>query len=661
MNIKNLVSVKIARPISALIGLSLLTACGNYPFPSAGVNTDGSPRRIWYQALQEDPRTLDPQIQYDNVSNTVLANITVPLYEYSFLQRENVTVEPALADGLALRTRRADGGETYTIKIKKNILFADDPCFKNGQGREITSDDFIYSLKRIADPNLKNPTSSPIFPNLTAVIIGFQEFYDQAKAAGKTDYSQSIKGVEKVDRYTFRIHLNSPYPQLKYFMAMTFFAPTPIEAVTYYDGAIYDGVRRDTFKFHPVGAGPYKLGRWQRNQSIELVKNENYTFRTYPTVGQPGDQKAGLLADAGKPLPLNDGVYFPIVRESIPVWTLFRQGYIDGLGDYGRGLASSGTVQQVVSSSGDLTPEFQKLGIKSEFVSRLGLFYYAFNLKDPVVGKNKKLRQALAMAYTGQRYIDLFYDGTYLKPETIIPPGIYGHDKSYKNPYGLANLDQAKQLLKEAGYANGIDPKTGKPLVIEFVLQFNGPPTQRQAQFLIQEFQKIGVKVEPKLVTFSEIQDVLKKGRFQVTLRGWLADYPDPENFLILMYSKAGTDYNAGAYNNPEYDRLFDQVKIMENTPERKALIDKMINILNEDAPLVYMYFETYYTFNQSWTDNAFQHPISRSTLQYRKVDTQLRTEKQQEWNQPNLIYVIALAGVLTAVVIPVALNRRNE
>ncbi len=641
--------------ISALF---LITGCSNYPYPRDPLNPDGTQKIIWYQSLEEDPRTLDPQVAYDTVSAQVLFNINEPLLQYNYLKRQSFELQPLLAEGIPQRVPRAGGGETFIVKIKKGIRYSDDPCFVGGKGRELITDDFIYALKRIADPHIKTPTASPVYEPMAAVILGMTEFYETAQKAGTTDYTRAIDGLEKVDNYTLKIHLKSPYPQLKYWMALNFFAPVPAEAVAYYDGLEHDGVRRDQFMFHPVGTGPFKLKQWERNSNLILTRNENYHGATYPSSADPGTP-AKLLEDAGKPLPFIDEARFSIIREAIPVWTLFRQGYIDSLGRAAR--RQGDTIQQVLSNNGSLTEEMTKSGVTLEYVPLLSTDYIAFNMRDSVVGSNKKLRQAISMAYDIDRFIDFFYNGVKLKAESLIPPGIYGYDKDYKNPYRILDVAKAKQLMKEAGYADGIDPKTGTPLTLEVVYQARGPESQREAQYIQEQFSALGIKANIKLVTFAEMLNIYDSGRFQLTRSGWFADYPDPENFLFLFYSKNSGIINTSRYNNPEYDRLFLQMQNMEDSPERLALIQRMRQILDEDCATIYTFHDAYYVLNQGWTEHVLQHPVAFDLLKYYKVDPKLREQKQQEWNQPNYLFVLALAGLLTAAVIPVALSRRDS
>jgi len=237
---------------------------------------------------------------------------------------------------------------------------------------------------------------------------------------------------------------------------------------------------------------------------------------------------------------------------------------------------------------------------------------------------------------------------------------MFGYDPKYKNPYRLQNLAKGKQLLKEAGYPDGIDPKTGKPLNLTLVYQYRGPESQREEQYYIEQFDRLGIRLTIKSVTWSEMQNITKKGNFQMTRYGWFADYPDAENFMFLAYGKSGPDVNITGYNNPEFNRLYEKMQTLENTPERLALLNKMRAILDEDCPLLYTFNEAFYTLSQGWTHNVSIHPVAFNSLKYYRVDSQIREVKQQVWNRPNYMFVLALVGLFTAAIIPVALSRRE-
>ena len=257
----------------------------------------------------------------DTLSGGVMAQIYDALYEYKYLVRP-YELKPALA--AALPQVSADG-LTYTIPLKKGVVFQDDPCFKatGGHGREVTADDIIYGIKRLMDVANK-PTGSWM---LQGKVVGLDEFYDESvkrAAAGEDmDYSMPVAGLQAPDPYTLRIQLKERYPQLKYALAMPYTAPVPHEAVEVYP---------DDFVNHPVGTGAFRLKEWTKRWRMILERNPTYRDDRYPGEGEPGDREAGLLDAAGERLPIVDEIYLSIVSEAQPAWLLFKEGYLDASG-----------------------------------------------------------------------------------------------------------------------------------------------------------------------------------------------------------------------------------------------------------------------------------------------------------------------------------------
>ena len=306
---------------------AFLSSCSNNPYPTA------SAKQILYTALSEDPRTLDPAQVSDVTSGEITNQIYDALYQNSYLDRP-YKVEPALAaaypekrifyetvteKGVPKKVARME----YTFRLRDDIYFQDDPCFPGGKGRRVTANDVIYSIKRLADPQVQ----STGYWLVAGKIEGIDDFFRKAAAAGKADYSADIKGLQAPDDRTLKITLTEPYPAFIYVMAMTYTAPVPHEAVEYYNAH-----GRDRFSRHPVGTGAYRLKSWKRQHRIVLERNPTFRTEYYPAAGAPGDQEKGLLSDAGKRLPLTDEVWYTIVPTAQPVWLLFLQGYLDASG-----------------------------------------------------------------------------------------------------------------------------------------------------------------------------------------------------------------------------------------------------------------------------------------------------------------------------------------
>ena len=632
---------------SALVmGLLALAGCSDNPYPPGQ-----TAQPVLYRVLGDDPKSLDPSVAYD-VESAYVTDVIYPSYlQYNYLKRSPFVLDLNLGAAQPKReaylfTANEKGkpvqkrGESWTFRIRHDLRFQDDPCFPNGQGRAITAADFVYSWKRMGDPAV----NCPIVSFFGDKIIGFADYMKQNAArekAGKLpDYSLPVAGLQldAKDPYTFRLLLNQPYPQIRFLMAMHFTSPLAHEAVDKYGKELTR---------HPVGCGPFMMTEYEEKSRIVLQVNPNRHPEFYPTNGAPGDREAGLLQDAGKKLPLVDTIVYNIIREGITSWNLFLQGYQDSSG------VSQENFQQVMAHPGTLSPDMAQRGIKLYRDLGVDVYYFAFNMSDPVFGgytpQRRKLRQAISTAIDAQADIDLFSNGLGRQAQFLIPPRLFGYDADYKNPYRQYNVERAKQLLAEAGYPGGVDAKTHQRLT----LYFDNAGTTAEGRLLVGLTQKqveaIGVHLESRPWRYSVFLDKIDKGEFQFQRNGWVADYPDPENFLFLLYGpNKRPGPNGSAYANPEYDRLFNAVRVMDDGPQRLALIRKMRAIAVEDCPWIYIDHSESYGLTQPWVHNYKPHPVAMDSGKYVSVDPALRVRLQGEWNQPN--YWPALGAIILLV-----------
>lgn len=631
-----------------------ISACGNNPYPPE----HGA--LIGYTALGEDPRTLDPAQVSDTTSAEITTQIYDCLYQNAYLDRP-YRVVPALATGYPEKrvffedvqekgiTRKAARME-YVFKLRDDIYFQDDPCFPGGKGRRVTSQDVIYSIKRLADPAVQ----STGYWLVAGKIKGIDAFFKKAAKAGKADYSRGIEGLKAVDDCTLKIVLTEPFPEFIYVMSMPYTAPVAREAVGY-----YNATGREGFSRHPVGTGAFRLKSWKRQHRIILEKSPSFRKDYYPSTGAPGDREKGLLDDAGKQLPFLDEVWYTIISAGQPVWLLFLQGYLD----------TSGIPQEqfdkVVTKNLELSDSYIKKGISLEIASDLDIFYLAFNMRDPVLGKNNHLRQALSLAYDTDLYNQIFMNGRAINAQGPLPPGIFGYDPLFRNPYKTHDLVRAKELLAKAGYPGGIDAKTGRQLKLVYDIGSDSTRAREIASFDMRCFEQLGIKMELQVNTWSQHLERSYKGTFQMFSLGWVADYPDPENFLQLLYGpNAPPNPNTSAFSNPEYDRLYEKMKGMEDTPERAAVIRRMVEIVTEECPWIFNYHSPSYVLRHSWYKNGKSHTISGNYRKYVRIDPALRRVYRQAENKPNraallygLITLIALS--VPAMVIKYAGRRR--
>lgn len=632
-------------PITVLAALTtLLVSCSNDPNvpPFKSQRDDGSPWLVRYGATSEDPRSLDPQVTYDQVSRRILEPVQECLLEYHPFKTDPYELQPCLLESLPKRESGPDGKIAYRCVLKKGVRFHSDPCFKSdGPGRAILAADVRYAFQRIADPAVESPALATLADYLT----GLQAASDAAKKAGFFDYNAPFPPVELVNDHEFVLHLDRAYPQILYWLAMHFTSPVAREAVEYYDGKNHDDGPHDLFRFHPVGSGPFKIGEWVRGKRIRLVRNPDYQTTRFPSEGWESSRENELRPLANKQLPLVDEVHMTIFREVIPIFLLFRQGYLDGMG-VGKDAFSS-----LMTPSRELSPKYQERGVTLHRDVDPSTYYMHFNLEDSTLGKNKKLRQALSSAFDKESYVSIFFNNVPVPAEQLLPPGIPGHQKDFKNPYGY-NLERAKKLIAEAGYPNGRDA-SGKQLEISIETTANSADERTWAEFEQRQFEELGIKVKINENTFARMMEKLDQGSFQIASgSGWGADYPDPENFFFLYYSKntppAGK--NAGRYNNPEFDRLFEQVAVMENSPERIALCHKLNDILSEDAPHILIQHKSLFALTQPWAPRTQSNPMLEGGLKYSVLLNGPREELRKAWNRPSYavpITIVTLAGAL--------------
>lgn len=702
----------------------LLAACSGPLNNPHGPEEAG--RNVLFSNFGPDrPKHLDPARSYSSNEVVFTGQIYDPPLQYHYLKRP-YELEPSTAEGMprvsyqdargrALPPDAAPGNiayTTYEIRIKPGIRYQPHPCFaldaagrqryvplradelarirrladfREWGSRELVAADYVYQIKRLANPRL----NSPIFGLMSEYIVGLGEYgrrlQEVTRELPKHAYLDleryPLEGAEVVDRYTYRIRIRGKYPQFIYWLAMPFFAPVPPEAERFY---AQPGMaeRNLTLDWQPVGTGPFYLAENDPNRVMILRRNPNYRADFYPDAGEPGDAAAGLLADAGQRLPLLDGAVYRLEKEDIPQWSKFLQGYYDSSG------ISSDTFDQAIrigpDGQPDLSPDMRARDIRLTTAVRTSIWYVGFNMLDPVVGgdadRARKLRQALSIALDYEGFISIFLNGRGIPAQGPLPPGIFGHREGEAgiNPVvyrwemgkdgGRAvrrDIGEARRLLAEAGYPGGREAGTGSPLTLYFDTMASGPEAKSRLDWYRKQFAKLGIQLIVRSTDYNRFQDKMIKGNAQIFEWGWNADYPDPENFLFLLYGpnrkveKNGE--NAANYANAEFDRLFRQMKDMDNGPERLRVIDAMLEIVRRDAPWIFAYYPKSFGLSHAWVGNTKPNLMANNTLKYLKVVPALRVAYQQRWNRPVWWPVWALGGVLIAAIVPAVLVYRRR
>jgi ABC-type transport system substrate-binding protein len=486
-----------------------------------------------------------------------------------------------------------------------------------------------------------------------------------------------IAGVSVTDRYSYQIKVFGKYPQLRYWLAMPFFAPVPWEADIFYGqaGLVEKNITMDWF---PVGTGPYQLTKNDPNRQMILEKNPNYHVEYYPNEGEEKDRAQGLLNDAGQTLPFIDKVVFTLEKESISYWNKFLQGYYDISG------ISSDSFDQAIQMSDSgafgLSDIMKQKGIELKTAVETSIFYIGFNMEDSIVGgyseQAKKLRQAISIAIDYEEYISIFANSRGIAAQGPIPPGIFGYTAGQEgiNPYiydwngdsaQRKSIIKARELLAQAGYPEGRSQQTGAPLILYFDVTGSGPDSKARFDWMRKQYQKLGIQLVIRETDYNRFQDKMQTGQAQIFQWGWNADYPDPENFLFLLYGPNGKrvsgGQNANNYQNDEFDRLFEQMRVMPDTHIRQEIIDKMIAILHEESPWVWGFHPKQFSLYHVWNSNVKPNLMANNTLKYRRINADERHILQKQWNQPLLWPLALVIFALILLLLPASLMFRNK
>ena len=379
-----------------------------------------------------------------------------------------------------------------------------------------------------------------------------------------------------------------------------------------------------------------------------------------------------------------DRIVFSREKEGIPYWNKFLQGYYDQ-----SGISSDNFDQAVrvgIEGEAALTPEMEAKGVKLRTSVATSSFYLAFNYLDPVVGgagnedkreRARRLRQAVSIAIDWEEYISIFANGRGLPGMGPLPPGIFGYREGRDGINPLVydwvdgkprrkSIEVANKLLAQAGFAGGRDEKTGQPLVLYLDTVARGPGDKSRLDWYRRQFAKLNVQLEIRVTDWNRFQEKIRAGNTQMFFLGWNADYPDPENFMFLLHgpqSRVKTQgENAANYQNSQYDRLFEQMKNMENGGQRQAIIDRMLAIARDDAPWVWGFHPKDFVLSQAWLQNVKPNNMARNGLKFWRIDTALRERLRAQWNRPAVWPVLIILAALAIGSLPaIASYRRRE
>jgi ABC-type transport system substrate-binding protein len=546
-------------------------------------------------------RGFDPARAADVSTARAVARIYEGLLQYDYRARP-YRLQPLLA---AEMPAVSGDGLTYTFKIRPGLYFQDDSCFTEtgGRGRELVAEDFVYSLKRIAD--IKNGSTG--YWAFRDRIPGLDAFRDASAMDAPTDYSMPVKGLQATDRYTLQIQLKRPYPQLLWVLTMPYAFVVAREAVDEYGEAFIN---------HPVGTGPYVLEQWRRNYRVVFARNP-----VWARTGRDKEELVRLGAGGSPPSVVNAGSgngCFPwveritgyVIGDPSTRWLSFMQGHLDLYSEISRE-----NWEAVITAGRQLSDELYARGIRLESIPELNTYYIGFNMDDPVVGANRKLRQAMSYAFNTAEWLT-YYNDRVVRACGPIPPGVAG-SREGPIPYAF-NLEKAAQLLAEAGYPAGQDPATGRRLELTLELGKTDTEMRESTELLMAFMARIGVVVRPSYNNKPTLFKKIEKRQAQMFRLSWYADYPDAENFLQLFYGpNSSPGPNRVNYSNPAFDRLYERVRTMQDSPERTALYARMADMVIDDAPWIFMHHTVNYTLRHDWLRGYHPHDFPYGMEKY--------------------------------------------
>ncbi|MFZ6743395.1 ABC transporter substrate-binding protein [Undibacterium sp. JH2W] len=592
---------------AALLGLSSLIEV--LPAQAASSN-----EKILRVLVTTPESSLDPAVASDVPSVSINENIFEPMLRYDYLARP-VKLKP---NTLTSMPEILEQGKTYVLHLQSGILFTPDPAFK-GKPRELTADDYIYSIKRIYDPAVK----SPWLFMFEGKILGDEKLRPAANSSkdGKSqdfNLQTSIPGLQAIDKYTLRIRLNAPDSNFLFILATTATGAMAREVVEAYGNQVGN---------HPIGTGPFILGQWQRSFRIELLANPQYRKVLFDDQGIDEATKKIANSLAGQTLPRVSKVEIKVMEE--------QQSRVLGLlnneFDYLEQVPAP--LSNMVLDNSKLKPALQQRGIRLSLFTPLQTYYMWMNMEDPVIGgytpEKIALRRAIALSYDSKEDIALMEKGLAIQAQSPLPPNVLGYDASYKTPVQY-DLKLANALLDKFDYKRAADGyrnlPDGQPLHLQMHTLASTTGRLRDEVWR-KNLDAIGIHVSFKTDKHSEVLRAARLGKVQMTEANWIADFPDAENFYQLLYGPNAGRANYSRFNLPAFNKLYEEAMRLSDSPERTAIYRQMAQLMHGYTPWVPRWHPVTADLSQPWLQNYYRHPVDFTAWRYVDVDTAARNK----------------------------------
>ncbi|QJR15644.1 ABC transporter substrate-binding protein [Usitatibacter palustris] len=598
--------------------VSLLT-CAVLALGSASATVAAAEKKVLRFAFRTAETGFDPARIDDRYSVGVCENIYEGLLTYDYLARP-VKLVPLTAEAIP---EPEENGTRYTFRIRPGIYFADDPAFK-GVKRELVAKDIEYSIKRFRDPKNRSQYEW-LFENK---LVGLDELTEKAKKSGAFDYEARVEGLEVRGKYTISFKLKEPDYNFLYVLAMPNVVPVAREVIEMYGG--------DTHA-HPVGTGPYVLKEWTRRSKIVLEKNPTYRGHVLETkYADPADEwdQRAIEALKGKTLPAIDRVEIYPIEDEQPRFLAFLNKEHDIMDE-----TPFSFIHQVLPN-GKLAPNLAKEGVRVFREQQPELTYDVFNTRDtigtkenpkdnPVGGYTPEkvaLRRAMVLAHDRGREIEIVRKGQAIPAQSPVGPGVVGYDPNFRATAQDYDPSKAKALLDMFGYVDKDgdgwrDLPDGKPLVIQYKYNAGSQETRQLAALWNKSMADVGIRLEAVAVQFADLLKDRKVGNYMFSGTAWIADYPDAQNFLQLLYGPNGGQSNDSFFKLPEYDRLYDKAASLPDSPERNAIYREMNRLVLAYAPWRLGVHRLFNHLQYPWVKGYKKHPILYTNFKYLDLD----------------------------------------
>lgn len=445
---------------------------------------------------------------------------------------DSLNIKPSIATRWDISADK----KVYTFYLRSDVLFHNDACFPQSKGRRLVAADVVFSLNRIIEASTASP-GAWIFN-------------------GKVD---SIQPFTALNDTTFQLRLLQPYQPILGILSMQYCSIVAPEAVKQYG---------KDFRRHPVGSGPFKFVKWEEGQALIFAKNENYFERD----------------SAGNPLPYLDGIKISFKDSRATEFLLFRQGQLDFINELDPSFKD-----EVLTKKGTLRNVWKdKIELQTQPYLNIEYLGILVDSSNPIVKNSplrlKKIRQAINYGFDRRKMILYLRNSLGTPAESgFVPMGLPSFNDSAVRGYTYSPA-KASQLLKEAGFPGGKGLSPVKLLTISIYADFGN--------FIARQLEEIGVPVQVEVVQKSLLFEMTSGSKAAFFRGGWIADYPDAENYLSVFYSKNPAPPNYTRYKNHLFDRLFEQAIKETNDSIRYTLYQRADQMVIDDAPVVPLWYD---------------------------------------------------------------------